>query len=446
MSDRASKSRCGPAAIALLLLATAPVAAQRLDDRPEGLPAGPFLVEPYVRFTYENDDNVFRRNGLVEINTFNTVVSDNIATVWGGAKASLPFRMSLLEFSAELSRFEYQKTTVPQDFTRDFQATGTFNFATGDTVALSERFLQGLSQIQATVGGDGGEETFSGRPFDLNELELEISRAMPGRAGYSVRIRRIDLNWDAFPVPTGAFDYRGWNSSVEFRKPIPGRRWLIFSFNGRRLDHFDADYATAPEPEAPFGVPFRQEKFDSAQVGVRGFQSRGSPFFVQIGYGRFDYEFVEGLVDSQGQPVESSGFRGLVGAGRWRVPIGGRTSLDISGQRRVLPSNLNTHYVNNDLRVHFYREWLRYSTVGIDVRWSGNRYGDLIFDEGANVPDGCKQLRKDRRTLAEAYVSWLPFVRTTFRMALSLDDRNSNCPLFEYDSTRLTAGVSYGWD
>jgi hypothetical protein len=136
-----------------------------------------------------------------------------------------------------------------------------------------------------------------------------------------------------------------------------------------------------------------------------------------------------------------------VGSGRWRIPIGGRTKLDLTANRRVLPSNFDTYYVNNDLRAHFYREWLYGSRFGIEAWWSVNRYGDPVLeDTGQDYPEACFGKREDRRTRAEAYLSWLPVPRTTFRLGLSVDDRNSNCPVFAYDSTQLTAGISYGWD
>jgi hypothetical protein len=198
-----------------MLLAAAPLAPARAQEElPDGIPAGRWILAPFVRFTYENDDNIFRRS-----ESTGQVEADQVATIWGGATASLPVRNSLLELSAELSRFDYKNNEFPRDFSRDFGAIFTSNFGTGDTVSISERFLRGISSTQvrdADPGGDVGELTFQGRPFNLNEIQLEVIRAVPTSVGYSINITRLDLNWERVAdrfIPS--YDYRGWDNGVE---------------------------------------------------------------------------------------------------------------------------------------------------------------------------------------------------------------------------------------
>jgi hypothetical protein len=388
-----------------MLLAAAPLAPARAQEElPDGIPAGRWVLAPFVRFTYENDDNIFRRS-----ESTGQVEADQVATIWGGATASLPVRNSLLELSAELSRFDYKNNEFPRDFSRDFGAIFTSNFGTGDTVSISERFLRGISSTQvrdADPGGDVGELTFQGRPFNLNEIQLEVIRAVPTNIGYSININRLDLNWERVEGFIPSYDYRGWNNGVEVRKPIPGRRWIIASYDRRRLDHFDPN-----EEEADFGEPFRKEASD----------------------GRFAFKL-----------VPSSEFEGLVGSARWRVPVGGRSKLDMAVIRRPLPSTFDTYYISNDLRVHLSREWLRDSRVGVDIRVGRNVYGDLLKNSEGSLVCG-DSIRKDTRTVADVYADWSPSQRVGFRVGAQIDNRDSNCETFEYQSSQLLAGVSYGW-
>jgi hypothetical protein len=132
-------------------------------------------------------------------------------------------------------------------------------------------------------------------------------------------------------------------------------------------------------------------------------------------------------------------------------------------RRLPLPSNLDTYYINQELRLHAFRDWLRDSRVGVDLRVARNEYGDRLSVVGEppdpnepprpNEPaepewyDECRDfIRVDDRLVGEAYIEWTPDSRLRLRLGASAEDRDSNCRLLTYESSRLLVGVSYGWN
>ena len=152
--------------------------------------------------------------------------------------------------------------------------------------------------------------------------------------------------------------------------------------------------------------------------------------------------------------MPTSEFRGWVLLGRWSLPVGGSTSLDVSAVRRPLPSNFNTFYIYNELRVKFNRRWLQYSRYGVELFGGRNVYGDaLSLADG--TPTICGDIiRKDRRIGALAYLEWLVHPRVGLRFSARHERRRSNCEAVDngntifpvdYDATSLATRMRFGW-
>jgi len=285
-------------------------------------------------------------------------------------------------------------------------------------VIVDDTFTRGASDVK--IVDEGGELVYRDAPFDYNRAEVVWQRAIPGRAGFAVRVARVDLQFE--PDPTVPFfDYSGWDTALEYRHPIPGRRWLRLYYDSRRFDHFEAgvDHSTSE--------PFRQEQSDSLQGGVVGFVGRDHPFDVRVGYGKFR------LVGTGAE------YNGVVGLANVTLNLGGRTWLNAVLWRRPLPSNFPTYYIVNSLRVSVERNWVRNMKAGIAVEHSRNRYLDpLPIDEG-------QEIREDQRYLWEGYLDWSVHPQLAVRLTAGRQRRDSNFPQIEYSATGAALGLRLGW-
>jgi len=423
--------------------------AQEVAELPRGMPVGPWILAPYFDGSVVADDNVFRspdapntvcsndsnRRCRTDVDceirpdelppTCRTPESDRITSVTGGVVASLPIRNSILQLDYEGNFRRYAENTFQRDLAHDFGLGFEMNFSSGDQLVIGEHYSLGISDIQTIDPGGGCERVFDGQPFTYNRFDVEVSRNVQDRRGYTVQLSRVDLVYDdqgGFEF----FDYRGYEGSGEYRHPLPGRLALVGYYGFRRFDHFlseDEEIVYAP------GEPYRRERYDSAQLGIQGFIGRRQPFYVRLGTARFSYDWLD--------RDATADFSGLVGAASWRLSLGTKSTMEIDMQRRPLPSNFETYYIINELRLKFARRWLRRSRFGLNLLASVNRYGDLIGGE--------PELRRDQRQSVEGYLDWFFRGKIGVRVALARQRRRSNFAAVGYDATVLTTGFRVGW-
>lgn len=429
---RVSRQRVGSrAALLLCALAAAVVSpppgrAQERGNVPEGIRLGPWILTPRLFQGVELQDNVFRRPEGAQ--------SDQVRRTTLGIGGTLPVRNSFFELEYEADRYGYKKFQFSRDWSQEGRAAWRMNFASGDRLLLSERHLAGITDTLAV--DEGGELIFQGQPYDQNVLEAELSRTVPRRQGYLIRVSRIDLNWtepeDDRQVPY--FDYRGFDTRYEYLHPFPPANWLVVYSDMRRFDHYRPRGYLDPVTGLPaweLGDAFRREESGSVQLGFRGVLGREQPFTARVGWGSFRYT---------GREPTNEDFRGVVGMVQWTVRAGARTRVELRVNRRPLPSSFSTYYIVNELRVRAAREWLRYSRGGIELLYSRNRYGEVVSGTGcAGV------LRADDRWSVQAFTDWLVSSRFGFRVAAAHYERSSNCAGASYSANSLTAGLTLGW-
>jgi hypothetical protein len=397
--------------VTLALFAFTPASA---EDVPEGIPVGPWILAPSFQSRYEASNNIFYENDQ-------NAERDRIAKIGAGIVALLPFRNSSFELSYQARKENYDENPFPRDLSQVAGFDLELKFKSGDVLAFRDVYRRDFARAEEV--DTGGELTsFEGEPYNINRWEIELSRTDPGRQGYVVRIRRQDFNYEG-DKDIGFFEYRGFDNAFEYRQPLPENRSWVVRYGSRRFDHYDPFYV-----DAPHGVPFRKEKADDVQLGVLGTLGEGQPFFVNLGYGRFRYE---GLDESE--------FDGLVGEAAWRLQVGGRTRLDLKAIRRALPSNSQTHYINNAVRADLEREWLRFES-GTELEFIKNDYADEVPDFGV-----CDGRRKDSTYKAEVYWGWRVHERLRFRMSSYYSRRSSTCDSSDYEAAGIETGIALGW-
>lgn len=415
---------------AALILVSLPAASQS-EEPPEGIAVGKWVLAPYVRTLYEYNDNIFFRSddGFPE--------SDRVTTVSGGVVATMPFRNSELQLGWEGDYIDYADNVFTRDVAHELNAGFTLRFGSGDQVIVTDQFLRGITDVQSL--DQGGELTFAGEPYSFNRLDVEVTRAVPKRQGYSIRVARVDLNFDDEPA-VQFFDYRGFETSFEYRQPLPSRKWVTAAYDSRRFNNYkrcpvrDPMDPTCEMPQADVGEPYRREEADSLLVGVRGLLGRNQPFFFRGGYGRLRYV---------GQPSAKE-FAGVVAQARWRLGLGSRSDLDLLFTRRPLPSNFDSYYIINELQARFRRSWLPESRYGANLIYSRNRYGNVItVNDGAFDCGG--EIRRDQYFQAGAYVEWAPHELVGLRLEGRHLARSSNCDGSSYDANEIFTGLSFGW-
>lgn len=397
-----------PVLVAGIALAGAATAA-RADSMPDGIIVGPWIIAPSLTTSYEAEDNVFLEKD-------NDAVDDRVTTFAGDIRAWLPFSNSRLELGYRASKEDYAESVFPRDTTEQAHVRLELNFKTGDTLSFSDDYRRDFARSEEV--DVGGELTFNGEPYNLNRWQVELSRTDPGRQGYVIRVRRQDFIYEG-EQDIGFFEYRGFHNVFEYRQPLPeGRNWVM-RYESKRFNHYD--------PEGAVGVPFRQEVTDAVQFGLRGFLGPQQPFRVHLGYGRFRYD---------GQ--KESKFEGIVGTASWRLRLGGRTKLDLEAIRRPLPSNFETHYINNAVRAELAREWLRFE-AGTELELVKNDYADDVVDLD------CSGRRKDDTYEVDVHWGWRVHERLKFRISSFHAKRSSTCDSADYSATGFQTGFSVGW-
>lgn len=404
------------ALLVALLAASVPAVAQTTTEKdvPDGIPAGRWFLTPSFDMELVADDNIFRRNDSDPLGT----PSDEYATVLGGLGAALPFRSSSLYLGWLGTYYDYRQQNFSRDLEQELEFELEMNFGSGDTLTLSDAYTLGFQDVQSV--DEGLELVFEGRAFDLNTWSVEMERREPGRAGYTARLTRTDLNFEG-DEPASFFDYRGFQGAVEYRHPIAGRRWILGHGTIRRFDHYEVG--------GEVGVPFRKELSESLSMGLSGSFRGGSPYYVRLGYGVLDYEI-----------QQSESFRGLVADASARFPLGAASGVEISLKRRALPSSFRSYYINQEIRVEVERRLRNASRYGARGLIAINDYAELLL--GSVCAD---VLRRDTRYLVDAYAEWTIERRVALRVAATRQARSSNCEPAEFESNALSAGVGIRW-
>ena len=251
-----------------------------------------------------------------------------------------------------------------------------------------------------------------------------MSRVVPGRKGFSLRVVGEDLEYDD-PEQVSFFDYDGLQAVLEYRQPISPHSWLELSYERERQNQFRD--------------VFLQEKSDTMLVGLRGQLGRGNPIVVRLGY-----------EDLRLDGSAGTDFTGLVGNGSWRVALGSHSAITVGLGRRALPSFFDTYYLNNRVTLQFERRWLGDSAVGLRLNASENRYADPVdWDNMCRTtpPEECEFafIRRDDLWRAELYFLLALDEKLGFRFSAIRRTRDSNHARSEYESTVLTGGVVVGW-
>lgn len=393
------------------------------EPPPRGLEAGPWVLAPYLLASFTTDDNIFRR----PTNEEDEEISEAVASL----TAYLPFRNSMLTLEYEADYFNYSNNNFSRNVEQAFSFDLKFNLAGGSVLRVSDEFTSGFSDVQQFDAG--GERVFDGEPFNLNRFVFEMSRAIPYRKGYLLRVRHRKFEFvSGNEVPF--FDYEGIDAAGEYRQPISGGRWLTLSGFARRLDHFNVEDGPASNQ------PFRKEVYDELQLGFRGRVSGSDPYFVRLGWGRFEYTDIVAAVGPQ-KP-----FSGLVGSFEYRLRISGLLDIVFSGQRHPLPSNFDTYYLINEFKVDLERKWQQFTRVGLNMLYSANSYGDLLRNrDGSPLADCSDFIRKDDRYRVEGYARWSVGDMMALRISAARQSRRSNCDISEYEANVLSANVEFGW-
>ena len=391
------------------------VSAAAAQSGPPGFHAGPWILAPTFGTSYEADSNVF-------LNPDEAAQEDTVTKYKAGLGAILPFSNSRFRLDYDLAKEVYQDSDFDRDIAQVLTSQVELNFRSGDTLTLRDVYRLDFARAdEDDVVNVGDQASFRGQPYNINRWDITLDRDEEDRQGYTIRIRREDFDYEG-DVDIGIFEYRGFDNSFEYRQPLPHNRFWLVRYQSRRYNH----YEPFPTPPAGVGDPFRKEKTDDFTFGLRGMLGERQPYRFNLGYGRFRYT---GGAQSE--------FDGLVGAASWRLWVGGRTKLDLEAIRRPLPSNFNTHYINNAIKTTLEREWTRFE-VGTEIEFVLNDYGD-------DIALSCDGLRKDSTTTTEAYWNWKVHERVRFELSSFYTVRSSTCDVTEYNATGLETGLRMGW-
>jgi hypothetical protein len=403
---------------------------------PDGITVGRWILQPYWASNIEYDDNIFRNcdpdDPDCERGSLWAIESDTIHSLLFGLGADMPVRNGMFEFDYTGNQRKYNSTgdRIGRNLEHDLNAKLAMRFGSGDRLTISDNYTLGVTDLQYI------DETFGlvfrGAPYNYNNWSVELSREVPRVQGYQIKVSRVDMTFDE-GEDSPFNDYRGFQSVFQYRHPIPVDSWLIGHYEYRLIDNYTPNDKIPGENDIEAGpnVLFRTENSKSYQVGFGGFLRQKHPFLMRAGWGRFHYTGLE--------PPESS-FEGLVGHARMQFDIGGRTELKLSMDRRPLPSNYQSYYINNALRVEIERSWMQYSGVGFRLNVSRNKYGDPGL--GICDPD---VVRVDDRWMLDGYVHWMIHRLVGLRLAATHWQRASNCEASDYKANVISAGITLGW-
>jgi hypothetical protein len=410
-----------------LLLASVglPAAAQRREP-PEELLIGPFRVAPRLDFSFGADTNVRRAD--VEDS------SDSYTSLGAGVVAILPFHNSTFELALQADDVEYTQNTFASDVATDASLAFDLRFGTGQRLRIRDRFERDFTQVRDPDVQESlnPEDAFFGEPFSRNELEVFYEHFDRNLRGFVMSLARGDFVYEG-DQPVGLYEYRGFEGIFEYHHPLPRTMRLIGHQRIRRFNHYD------PNRPDCVGVPYRREVSGNTEVGISG-ESRGD-YLVRLGYGRFEYRRQGDFCYPVDVSGEDSSFTGLTGFARWRRPLGARTALIFIASRRPLPSNLDTYYISNDVRVIVERDVSERFNTNLELGYDENNYADPIPEDVLT----CSGLRQDRRWDARATAGWDIHRLFGAQVDFTHDERNSNCEGQDYASDSITVGLRLGW-
>jgi hypothetical protein len=413
---RKSTTRFVLPALAVWLVAGA-IVDSSAKDLPDGIPVGPWILEPTIEVSYEADTNVFRQQG-------DNAEEDRVATFGGELYATLPFRNSELKLGYGGNKESYDNANFPRDFTQEGEFELELNFKSGDTLTFRDVYKEDYARFRDQ---EGGLEFFEGQPYSSNRWDVKLTRDDPGRQGYYVQIQRQDFTYDG-DEDVGFFDYRGFDNVFEYRQPLPNHRQWVLRYNSRRFNHYDSRCKLGlPDCLGGVGVAFRKELSDSFEFGMMGVLGESQPYVVRLGYSSFRYD-----------GTASSDFNGLVGYAAWRIVLGGRTDLQLRLSRAALPSNFETYYISNAARAKLDREWLRFES-GLEFVYYVNDYADPIMSGN----ELCR--RRDSTYELNADWGWKVHERLEFEITAFHTNRRSTCDSSYIEATGLGTGLVLGW-
>ena len=409
-------------AVVLCGILIGPVHAGSSGSPPEGVIAGKAVFRPFAWTAYQFDDNIFRAESATD---------DQINLFGLGAALIVPIRNSSFEIGGEAIKRQYQFTEFTRDTDYSVDVDLVLNFSSFDTLTIRNNYYSGFADVSRR-DFDSGDAVFDGLPFEQFRTDIEVLRGVSNEKGYYFRASRSTLRFDEEAAAnTAFFDYDGYDIGGEYRQPFSSYKWLVVYAGFRRFDH---QLPSSNEVQ-------RQEDSGTLQVGLRGVLGKGQPFLIRLGWGTFDYKF------PADPDQDNTSFEGLTAVAQWGLRVGSRTGLDLRLDRRALPSNFNTSYVNTRFAAVLSRPILRNGALGVDLRVDSNTYNDPIsncsFDSVTGRPIAGD--RNDRRYGARANFDWFFGDMLSYRMGLAFDNRNSTCEQFNFDSTVLTLGVSVGW-
>ena len=133
-------------------------------------------------------------------------------------------------------------------------------------------------------------------------------------------------------------------------------------------------------------------------------------------------------------------FEGLTGFGSWIMRLGERTRFNFSASRRPLPSNFQTFYIDNEVRVEYALDFARHSTFAASAAFGRNRYGDPILECGPRT-------REDDRVNLRSGIAWNLAPKLGLNIVGRHENRDSNCEegRGDYDVSSLEVGIVLGW-
>lgn len=395
----------------------APALRAQVEEPPEGLPAGPWILAPALLAGYSGDSNVFYESPSMG------PVSDPLRTASPSLRATLPFRNSRFDLAYRATKSDYDEVVLARSVSQEFGATLSLVFSSYDRLEASASRTLGSSDTQ--VFDPGGEAVFRGLPYDFDEQTVGISRRVQGKRGWDVYVTRSVLDYADDPDAT-FFDYDGLEATALYREPLSPKMWLVADWTGRWFDEYDAA-DTDPDRE-----PTWQERSKLFRAGLQGFLGTGRP-----------YQVVVGLADFGLTGASTSTYRGWTADGALVTRFGAATSLEVRASRRPWPSFFleGNFYVNEAASARLERRWLRQSRLGAEGRWSRATYTEP-------VPEGLAGegiVRADRTVRLRVYANLMVHERFGIRLSVDDDRRTSNFEYAEYRKRVYFVGILLGW-
>jgi hypothetical protein len=388
--------------------------AQTVSDpqEPVGFKAGPVVLAPSLTTEYGYDSNVFMRS-----DEFGPApVPDQVLTLKPALLLTIPFSNSALRFGDTLSWVDYKETPqIAGKTSNDAMADLTLRFGSLDTLALSARHVNGVSET--TEFDPGGEVSFRGIPYRLHTEMLSVSREVAGARGYRFSVSRNALDFDN-SIEVFFFDYRGFDGDASYVQPLSPNTRLAFGYVGTRYDHFGV--GTSPSEVG------RTENGNTLYAQVEGRLGPKQPYRLRLGWESLAFE---------GNSAKD--FSGVVGDAAVSAIVGGGTTFTLTAQRQPYRSffGTNNFYVFESVGGRVERPFQSGTSVGGDVSFSRNTYGEPV----AGI------LREDHTFWIEAYANLAVRERVVFRLSVLKRRRYSNTPGADFNITAVFGGFVFGW-